>query len=85
MAASASLDDIDLAALKVSQTWKSILKCNNLLYRVYVILAVLRIRDPVPFWPLAWIRGPECVKRSESGMNIPDNTYFRELRNNFLG
>ncbi len=50
MAASASLDDIDLAALKVSQTWKTI-RCIviHVRYRVYGILALLRIRDPVLF------------------------------------
>jgi hypothetical protein len=38
---------------------------------------VLRIRDPVPFWPLDL--GSGMVKKAGSG------SYFRELRNNFSG
>ncbi len=46
----------------------------------------IRIRDPVPFWPL----DPESGmgKKSGSGSGIRDEqprSYFRELRNNFLG
>jgi hypothetical protein len=36
-----------------------------------------------------WMQEPEWVKNQEpdsgSGMNNPDHTYFRELKNNFLG
>jgi hypothetical protein len=38
----------------------------------------IRIRDPVPFWPLGPGSGMSKKSRSGSGMNI------RELRNNLL-
>ncbi len=41
-------------------------------YTVYKTVLRIRIRDPVPFWPLD----------PGSGMNKPWS-YFRELRNNF--
>ncbi len=45
---------------------------------------VLRIRDPMPFWPL----GSGMGKKSGSGSGIRNEkpgSYFLELRNNFLG
>jgi hypothetical protein len=48
--------------------------------------AVLRIRDPVPFWPLDL--GSGMGKKSGSWSGIRDEqpgSYFRELKNNFLG
>ncbi len=46
----------------------------------------IRIRDPVPFWPLD--PGSGMGKQSESGSGIRDEqpgSYFLELRNHFLG
>ncbi len=43
--------------------------------------AVLRIRDPVPFWPL----DPGWVKTTIRIRDERTSAYFLELRNNFLG
>jgi hypothetical protein len=53
--------------------------------------AVLRIRDPVPFWPLDPESGIRIRFFSYPGSRIPDlgsqiqNPYFWELNYNFLG
>ncbi len=46
----------------------------------------IRIRDPVPFWPLD--PGSGMSRKSASGSGIQDEqpgSYFLELRNHFLG
>jgi hypothetical protein len=51
-----------------------------------LLLAVLRIRirDPVPFWPLDPGSGIGFSRIPDLGSRIP-NPYFRELNDNFLG
>ncbi len=46
--------------------------------------AVLRIRDPVPFWPLDPGSEIGFFRIPDLGSRIP-NPYFWELRDNFLG
>ena len=46
--------------------------------------AVLRIRDPVPFWPLDPGSGIGFFRIPDLGSRIP-NPYFWELSDNFLG
>ncbi len=45
----------------------------------------IRIRDPMPLGPLDPGSGMGEKSEPGSGMNNPDHTYFRELRNNFFG
>jgi hypothetical protein len=53
---------------------------------IYVLFPVLRIRirDPVPFWPLDPGSGIGFFRIPDLGSRIP-NPYFRELSDNFLG
>jgi len=56
--------------------------------RVYLQITVLRIRDPLPFWPLDQDPGSEIgffwILDRDLGSRIP-NPYFWEVSDKFLG
>ncbi len=73
-----------LGILKESSHWKSMAKDLHCSHDIDMLSPVLRIRDPVPFWPLDPGSGMGKKSGSGSGMNNPDHI-SESLETIFLG